>query len=122
MKTKILIKDIIVEKEHALLEVDQNQIISNLKASGQMLVDSDSLSFIYLMEKEDSYIYISIPEIVWKQLKKAVENKLPIYLSNRKDQILMSNIHDEIVYLVENIKGNSNYGKEMMDMVESVFE
>ena len=40
--------------------------------SGQMLVDSAGFSFVYLLENEDTYTYISVPETFWKELKEVI--------------------------------------------------
>jgi hypothetical protein len=87
-----------------------------------MLVDSDGCSFIYLLENADTYTYISIPEIVWNDLKTAVSKNLPVIVTNGSERIFLTNFQEELNYLIENIKGNSNYGEEMVNKVETVFE
>ena len=56
-----------------------------------MLVDSDGLSFVYLLEKEEDYTYIVIPNTVWKELKTALTEQLPVYLSNQSERLLLTN-------------------------------
>ena len=87
-----------------------------------MLVDSDGLSFVYLLEKEEDYTYIVIPNTVWKELKTALTEQLPVYLSNQSERLLLNQFHEELSYLIENIKGNSNYGEKMVNEVEAIFE
>ncbi|MFL6562385.1 MAG: hypothetical protein ACJ8MO_40575 [Bacillus sp. (in: firmicutes)] len=38
-----------------------------------------------------------------------------------EEQKELNNFHDEFNYVLTNIKGNSNYGKEMVTKVESIF-
>ena len=64
-----------------------------------MLVDSDDLSFIYLLEKEDDYTYIVIPNTVWNELKIALTEQLPVYLSNESEQLLLNQFHEELILL-----------------------
>ena len=87
-----------------------------------MLVDSDGLSFIYLLEKEEDYTYIVIPNTVWNEIKIALTEQLPVYLSNQSERNLIKQFHEELSYLIENIKGNSNYGEKMVNEVEAIFE
>ena len=92
-----------------------------MKPMGQMLVDSDQLSFIYVVDKDDDYTYISIPESTWPKLKNALENSAEVYITDQKDQTLLTDFHEELSYLIENIKGNSNYGEAMVEKVEALF-
>ena len=86
-----------------------------------MLVDSDQLSFVYLMEEGNDYVYILLPEPVWDDLKKGYVESLPVFLQAEESRTALNGFHDELGYLVENIKGNSNYGENMAAKVESVF-
>jgi len=123
MNKRLTILNVVTkDNNEVLLEIDSNQPLNDLKASGQMLVDSDSLSFIYLLEKEASYTYIAVPDTVWNDLKVVLSNQLSVVLTNGSEQILLTQFQEELTYLVENIKGNSNYGESMVNKVEAVFE
>ena len=88
-----------------------------------MLVDSDNLSFIYLLEKDDHYTYIAIPDTVWNDIKNVITlNPIPVVLTNGSEEIQLTQFREELTYLIENIKGNSNYGEMMVSKVEVVFE
>lgn len=108
-------------------ENELNLLVSNvgsydsLKPMGQMLVDSDEVSFVYLLEKETEYTYVIINEDNWQKLKWAIENNAIISLSNGSDKIELVDFLDELNYLIENIKGNSNYGEAMVTKVEAIF-
>lgn len=54
-------------------------------------------------------------------LKTGLEEKLPVYLTNEENKIELINFYEELEYLISNIKGNSNYGDEMVTKVESTF-
>jgi Family of unknown function (UPF0738) len=123
MNKRLIIQDSFIKNQTELqLEIDRSHRLSGLKASGQMLVDSDQFSFIYLLENDDVYTYISIPETVWENLKTTVSNDLPVIVTNGSEKILLTQFQEELTYLIENIKGNSNYGEEMVKKVEVAFE
>lgn len=123
MSEKLVIHRVSVNNQKEIqMEVDQQISLNQYRASGQMLVDSDGLSFVYLLEKEEDYTYIVIPNTVWKELKTALTEQLPVYLSNQSERLLLNQFHEELSYLIENIKGNSNYGEKMVNEVEAVFK
>jgi hypothetical protein len=123
MSEKLVIHRVSVNNQKEIqMEVGQQISLNQYKASGQMLVDSDGLSFVYLLEKEEDYTYIVIPNTVWKELKIALTEQLPVYLSNQSERLLLNQFHEELSYLIENIKGNSNYGEKMVNEVEAIFE
>ncbi|WP_071393923.1 UPF0738 family protein [Bacillus tuaregi] len=104
------------------LELENSVDLKDYQPSGQMLVDSDGLSFIYLLEKDNGYTYISVPEAFWDTLKEAIVDSLPVIVTNGREQLLLPQFQEELEYLIDNIKGNSNYGEKMMMKVEAVFE
>ena len=123
MSEKLVIHRVSVNNQKEIqMEIDQQISLNQYRASGQMLVDSDGLSFVYLLEKEEDYTYIVIPNTVWKELKAALTEQLPVYLSNQSERLLLNQFHEELSYLIENIKGNSNYGEKMVNEVEAIFE
>ena len=123
MSEKLVIHRVHVNNQKEIqMEVDQGVSLNQYRASGQMLVDSDGLSFVYLLEKEEDYTYIVIPNTVWNELKTALTEQLPVYLSNQGERLLLNQFHEELSYLIENIKGNSNYGEKMVKEVEAVFQ
>ena len=123
MNKKISIIDAVfneIEKEVDII-TEAGQSLLDLKPMGQMLVDSDNLSFIYITDFNDEYTYVVIPDSIWSELKKAVDTNAKVFLSDRKERILLPEFVEEIRYLIENIKGNSNYGDTMVEKVESTF-
>lgn len=122
MREKLLvIKTNTTEKNEIALQVEPETNLSEVKATGQMLVDSDGLSFVYVLEINDEYTYLAIQEDFWPELKRGMDSQLNVYLSNSTEQLELVNFFEELEYLVENIKGNGNYGEEMVTKVEACF-
>jgi hypothetical protein len=84
-------------------------------------VDSDELAFVYLLENENDYTYLVIKEETWSELKKGVEEQENVFVSNGTEQLVLIDFYEELNYLIENIKGNSNYGDAMVAKVEEIF-
>jgi Family of unknown function (UPF0738) len=112
----------ILNNSELILEIDSNFRLENVKASGQMLVDSLELSFVYLLENNDTYTYLKIPEIFWTDLKEVMTREISVSVTNGQEKINLVRFLEELIYLIENIKGNSNYGEEMVRKVEAVFQ
>jgi hypothetical protein len=119
MKKNIAILKAYIKEDKLMLET--NEPILELVPGEQILVDSAQYSFIYLMEDKNDYTYIVLHEQIWPLLKNAQENKLPVWATFNDEQKELINFHDEFDYLLTNIKGNSNYGKELVTKVEGIF-
>jgi|UPI00065DDD14 hypothetical protein len=107
--------------KNLILKTDQKETFPALKASGQMIVDSDQFAFIYLAEDKDEYIYLYIHEPVWADLHKALQTDAAVKADIEGEILELTQFSDELSYLIHNIEGNSNYGEEMVAKVESVF-
>ncbi|MDN4073679.1 hypothetical protein [Fictibacillus terranigra] len=112
-----------VTGEQLTLSIEEGQGFSEWKDGSRMLVDSDQLSFIYVMETEDDLVYIGLPEPLWGQLNEALVNELPVVLKKAEEDTFfeLSSLHAELSYLLENIKDNSNYGDDMLKAVDRSF-
>lgn len=109
-----------IEKNALHLLVDEQ--ITDLIPEKHMLVDSDHFSFIYLMENRDKdYTYIVLPKAIWSELKQALKGSLPVFLIHGSEKVELLQFQSELEYLIDNIKGNENYGKEMVELVEKIF-
>ncbi|EAR66398.1 YjbL [Bacillus sp. NRRL B-14911] len=109
----------LTETNELLLETEQD--INGLKANGQMLVDSDNLAFVYIAESNDEYTYIVLSEGIWAAMSQALAAGADAYLANGPGRLHLPQFREELGYLIENIKGNSNYGDEMVAKVEAAF-
>lgn len=119
MKKRIMVTKATINESKLVLEIQED--VLKLVPKGQMLVDSENYSFIYLMENETDYTYIIIPETIWPTLKEAYIKPRPVYLNSIGAQVELSQFQEELMFLIDNIKGNSNYGEEMVKKVENLF-
>jgi hypothetical protein len=95
--------------------------LENAQAKNYMLVDSDELAFIYIIEVNNEFIYVSIPKSLWTELNEAMKERTPVFIKDEATLIELSGIADELTYLIENIEGNANYGEEMEKAVKEIF-
>lgn len=105
----------------SMLVLKTNQLLNGLTPGGQILVDSDNFSFIYLMEEQDDYTYIILHEQIWAHLKSALHMNLPVWIADGDKRLELLHFKEELQFLVSNIKGNSNYGSKMVEKVEGIF-
>ncbi|WP_456275850.1 UPF0738 family protein [Bacillus sp. AK128] len=122
MQKRISIEKIEWKEEELLLissPVDLNG--SSIKAAERVLVDSDQLAFVYILELVDEYVYLSLSRNIWPELKKVLESHYPVKLIMGEQEIELIGLEMELDELVQNIEGNTNYGDEMVKEVESVF-
>lgn len=119
MKRRIKAINANISENRLLLEAEED--ITGLIPGEQVLVDSDHYSFIYLMEDKEDYTYIDLPEQIWPQLKIALEGKFSVWIGKEHQEIELLHFFDELDYVIANIKGNSNYGQEMVKKVEVIF-
>ncbi|WP_226670600.1 hypothetical protein [Metabacillus litoralis] len=111
-----------MKNETLVLESEETPSeFGELKAKGQMLVDSDHLAFIYILDTSDAFVYASLPHSIWPELRMAKEKSFPIMAKIGEDVIELVDLIDELTYLLENIKGNANYGEEMESKVVEAF-
>jgi hypothetical protein len=123
MKRRIEVNEAVLDQERMILKAMpfEEDDLNGLTAKGQMLVDSDQLAFIYIMDNNEDFIYTNLPAEVWPQLKTALDSGIPVDLNVNGLTIELTDIHDELSYLLENIKGNANYGEEMEKKVVETF-
>lgn len=121
MKQQIKIQKSVITENHLLLQAESDVPVSKLEAVGRILVDSEHFAFIYLTEQNGEYTYIVLSEPFWPDLKKALEANIPVFVESQGDRLELMSFHEELQFLIENIKGNSNYGEEMVTKVESAF-
>jgi Family of unknown function (UPF0738) len=121
MRKKITIEDAKISDQQVQLHCGKNVVLHNAEASGQMLVDSDNLAFIYIIEEQGEYQYIELTKCIWEELKIGLEQNLQVFLFG-EGSLELTNFQDELRYLIDNIEGNSNYGVEMVAEVERIFK
>jgi hypothetical protein len=119
MKRKINITKASLTEGVLLLQT--NESFNGLLPLEQILVDSEQCSFIYLMEDEIDYTYIVITEKIWPFLRESLNMKSPVLLSFEEERQELINFHEELEDILNNIRGNSNYGEQMVAKVENIF-
>jgi len=119
MNKRINVKAVKYEGNSLLFEIDES--INGLIPKEQILVDSDNFAFIYLLENENDYTYIVLPEQIWPEINSAREQNLSILLTCNGEELELLSFWDELEFIISNIKGNSNYGHEMVGKVEQIF-
>ena len=80
---------------------------------GQMLVDSDNYGFAYLLDDGQSYDYLIFVQETWSMLHENRGKKLIV-----NDDLVLEHFQEELDYILENVEGNNNYGKEFVSAVE----
>jgi len=101
--------------------IEETEPTEALEASGQMLTDSDNQAFVYLLDTGTDYIYVQFAIHTWPAMTKALEVKNVPLLKWGKQIMPLSEFHEELLMLVDNIEGNDNYGEEFRTAVEQTF-
>ncbi|WP_019240517.1 MULTISPECIES: hypothetical protein [Bacillus] len=109
-----------IENNRLILSIDTENI-TEFHPTGQMLVDSDNVAFIYIMEYQNEYVWLSLPHDYWVTINEGRIKQLQVLLQNSKTSIELPSFMEELDYLIDNIKDNANYGEEMVSVVEKVF-
>ncbi|MDM5187503.1 hypothetical protein QUF99_09265 [Bacillus sp. DX4.1] len=122
MQNKIQVKSV-EERENALIFCAENTEIrvEELTVRNHVLVDSDHLSFLYILEDETAFIYVSIPHTCWEAMHDAMKNDKKMFVRVNNIEIELEQLKEEVTYLIGNIEGNANYGEELEAAVKKVF-
>lgn len=109
-------------KLNLLLPSESSKEMSHWKDSERMLVDSDGLAFIYVLENAEGFIYISIDNNHWSEIKNALQKDTTFVIQNEEgDELELTAFSREMEFLTDNIQGNANYGQQMEDEVIKIF-
>lgn len=122
MQKKIYIKSL-EQIDDALIFYAENTDIAvqELQPKQHMLVDSDNLAFLYILESEQGFVYVSIPHTVWPEWKQLQAEAQKAYVKVNEAMIELEGLQEELEYLIHNIEGNANYGEELVHQVETIF-
>jgi hypothetical protein len=122
MNKRIELTKAMIDNNILILHPESNSIeIQGLQAKGQMLVDSDNLAFIYILETANEFVYAGLPHTIWTELREAKDKGLKVILQIKEQNLELIDLFDELDYLLENIKGNANYGEKMEKKVVELF-
>ncbi|WP_028402592.1 hypothetical protein [Ectobacillus panaciterrae] len=122
MQKKISVKSA-EQTEHALVFCAEHTDLQTeeLKPRHHMLVDSDNLAFLYILEGDGDYMYVSIPHTVWPACKQMLDEHKKAYVRVNETELELEQLQEELEYLISNIEGNANYGEELVSKVEAIF-
>lgn len=102
--------------------LEEKSMSENIAAGGQMITDSDSLAFIYLLEDETGYHYLKFGQDVWPMLVSALKGTDEPTLQIGDAELTLNRFREELEMLIFNIEGNDNYGEEFSQAVEDAFK
>lgn len=124
MAHKIEVTKLAVGESEVNAFVDHTELLlhKQIQPEGRMLADSDHIAFVYILDVDDDFIYVSFPEAVWKNLNKVLSDSLPIFLNvNEEIRVPLIQFQEELQYFISNIEENSNYGESMVQAVSKAF-
>lgn len=109
---------------HNKLTFSVNEKASTIQITpvGQVIVDSDHHAFLYIVEEDDAFSYLSFGEKMWSALVEMVQRGEDPYLTLGEKTIELHHFYEELEALVYNIEGNDNYGESFVSAVETVFQ
>jgi len=102
--------------------LNENGAAIQITPAGQVIADSDQLSFIYLVEEGNEYSYLSFPQSIWSSLVQLLQQELTPYIVTGNERKELVNFNDELQMLIFNIEGNDNYGSLFVTAVENDFQ
>jgi len=122
MHNRIDITTCVMKSNELHLKADPIETeIEQLEDTKQMLVDSDNMSFVYVVDINDQFMYVGLSDNIWANLKHVLHKDMKVFLEINKKIIELSAVKEELSYLISNIEGNVNYGDQMVARVEEVF-
>lgn len=126
-KELILVRNLYLIQQFEVLHneihfiLNENKQLSQLQPVGQVLVDSDNDAFLYIIEENDAFSYLSFSQAVWPQLVQMLLADQQAYLKVQDGSFPLIQFADELKGLLYNIEGNSNYGDHFVQAVEKAF-
>jgi hypothetical protein len=122
MRKKLVVEKV-ERKDRQLYFINDHSPFSleEARPKDHMLVDSDHLSFIYILETDEDFIYVAIPYEFWSDVKQALAEEAVVVLKSGELELELTSFKEELTYLIENIDGNANYGEQMEQAVKEIF-
>lgn len=107
---------------HLTFSVDEKASTIQITPAGQVIVDSDNHAFIYIVEEDGVFSYLSFDEKMWPALLEMIQRGEDPYVSLGEKAIELHHFYEELEALIYNIEGNGNYGESFVEAVETVFQ
>lgn len=101
--------------------LNEKKQLSQLQSTGQVIVDSDNEAFLYIIEENEAYSYLSFGKNVWSRLLQMLLAEQKAYLKVEDGLLPLQQFADELQGLLYNIEGNSNYGDQFVENIEKAF-
>ncbi|SEJ60885.1 hypothetical protein SAMN04488127_2269 [Bhargavaea ginsengi] len=95
--------------------------LSGMRPAGRMITDTDSGTFVYLLDDGERFVHVHFPEEVWPQMATALQSGQTPELSGGGHRLELVNFAEELEMLIFNIEGNDNYGEVFSTAVEKAF-
>ncbi|KMK77305.1 hypothetical protein [Alkalihalobacillus pseudalcaliphilus] len=122
---RFFVTELHIEDEYIELRISEpvdKTVAEQLQDGERMLVDSDQLAFVYILEDAEQFYYLVFVEAIWQGLAKIYnEDKRVQVVFNDEKTIVLTAIHNELEFLLENIQGNGNYGERLEEAVLAHF-
>ena len=109
---------------HNKLTFSVNEKVATIQITpvGQVIVDSDQRAFLYIVEEDGAFNYLSFGEKMWPALIEMIQRCENPYLILDEKTIELHHFYEELEALIYNIEGNDNYGESFVDAVETAFQ
>ena len=101
--------------------LNEKKQLSQLQSTGQVIVDSDNEAFLYIIEENNAYSYVSFEKHLWSQLLHMILSDQKPFLRVEDGQLELTQFAEELTALLYNIEGNGNYGDSFVQAVEKAF-
>ncbi|WP_411843650.1 hypothetical protein [Salinicoccus sp. HZC-1] len=105
-----------IKYEENTLKCHAEADISEMTGASRMIVDSDNMSFIYLLDDGDAFQRLHFVKETWSMLKDYKDSEIVV-----NGEVGLTDFWEEMDYLLENIVDNNNYGKEFETAVREQF-
>jgi len=87
-----------------------------MTAASRMIVDSDNMSFIYLLDDGDAFQRVHFVKETWSMLDDYRNGEILL-----NGEITLAGFWEEMDFLLDNIVDNNNYGREFESAVRDQF-
>ncbi|MET3575671.1 hypothetical protein ACFFIY_08225 [Bhargavaea ullalensis] len=121
MKSNLMIRGAEKRGEQMEFLLKEGTVLPEVKPSGRMITDTDSGTFVYLLDDGEQFLQIHFPEEVWPVMAEALREGRNPMLTDGSRTVSLDRFSDELDMLIFNIEGNDNYGDEFSAAVESAF-
>ena len=116
------IEDYVHLHNKLIFSLNEKTSIIQITPVGQVIADSTSHAFIYIVEEDGAYSYLSFGEKIWPALAEVVQHGKNPYLTLDETTIELHHFYEELEALIFNIEGNDNYGESFVKSVEKAFQ